>query len=76
MNPSPYVVTQTSLLSRIFRLFRTMGLRHLCIVNHHHQVSLPLPRWQSVELGLFVAIFPFFIESDTVSPVFQTTPRF
>eukprot|EP00038_Savillea_parva_P026498 m.54657 g.54657 ORF g.54657 m.54657 type:complete len:832 (+) comp7545_c0_seq1:173-2668(+) len=38
MNPSPYVVTQTSSLHRIFRLFRTMGLRHLAIVNDHHQL--------------------------------------
>lgn len=38
MNPSPYVVVQESTLSRIFRLFRTMGLRHLIVVNKFNQV--------------------------------------
>lgn len=38
MNSSPYVVTQTSSLSRIFQLFRTMGLRHLVVVGDHNEV--------------------------------------
>ena len=38
MNSSPYLVFPGSSLARIFRLFRTMGLRHLVIVNLHNQV--------------------------------------
>lgn len=25
-------------MTRTYRLFRTLGLRHLCVVNHHNQV--------------------------------------
>ena len=25
-------------MNRTYRLFRTLGLRHLCVVNHHNQV--------------------------------------
>lgn len=38
LNPSPFVVRDESSLSRAFRLFRTMGLRHLVIVNLHNEV--------------------------------------
>jgi hypothetical protein len=30
--------TESASLSRTYRLFRTLGLRHLCVVNHHNQV--------------------------------------
>lgn len=33
MNPSPYSVSHTASLPRIFRLFRALGLRHLVVVN-------------------------------------------
>ncbi|XP_077866692.1 H(+)/Cl(-) exchange transporter 7-like [Saccoglossus kowalevskii] len=38
MNPTPYTVSQNSSLSRIFRLFRGLGLRHLVVVDDHSQV--------------------------------------
>jgi chloride channel 7 len=38
MNPSPLVLYEVSKLNRIFRLFRTMGLRHLGIINYNNQI--------------------------------------
>jgi chloride channel 7 len=38
VNTAPYVINESSSLSRTYRLFRTLGLRHLCVVNHHNQV--------------------------------------
>eukprot|EP00051_Salpingoeca_urceolata_P009927 m.120580 g.120580 ORF g.120580 m.120580 type:complete len:797 (-) comp16508_c0_seq1:1550-3940(-) len=38
LNPSPYFVFSVVSFSKIFRLFRTMGLRHLVIVNNDCQV--------------------------------------
>lgn len=38
MHAAPYTVFQKALLSRVFRLFRTMGLRHLIVVNHRNRV--------------------------------------
>ena len=35
---SPYVVNQLLPLRRVFRLFTTMGLRHLVVVDHHSHV--------------------------------------
>lgn len=42
-NLLPCVSLSSSSLSRIFRLFRTMGLRHLPIVNSHNQVGVGVP---------------------------------
>ncbi|XP_034057974.1 chloride transport protein 6-like [Gymnodraco acuticeps] len=33
MNPSPYTVSPNTHISQVFNLFRTMGLRHLPVVN-------------------------------------------
>uniref|UniRef100_A0A8D3DLZ0 Chloride channel protein n=1 Tax=Scophthalmus maximus TaxID=52904 RepID=A0A8D3DLZ0_SCOMX len=33
MNPSPYIVSPNTRVSQVFNLFRTMGLRHLPVVN-------------------------------------------
>jgi len=38
MNPCPFVIQLQSPLTRVFRLFRTMGLRHLVVVNHNSKV--------------------------------------
>uniref|UniRef100_A0A1B6CCK6 Chloride channel protein n=1 Tax=Clastoptera arizonana TaxID=38151 RepID=A0A1B6CCK6_9HEMI len=38
MNPSPYTVQYVSSLSRVFRLFRALGLRHLTVVNNANEV--------------------------------------
>eukprot|EP00043_Microstomoeca_roanoka_P025293 m.8203 g.8203 ORF g.8203 m.8203 type:complete len:863 (-) comp5395_c0_seq1:405-2993(-) len=38
MNPSPYLVNGSCSLAKIFRLFRTMGLRHLVVVNRMNQL--------------------------------------
>ena len=42
LNPTPYVVSQESTLARIFRLFRTMGLRHLMVVNKYVHTAIPI----------------------------------
>jgi hypothetical protein len=38
-------------LSRIFQLFRTMGLRHLTIVNTHNQVGHRFANCRALTLG-------------------------
>lgn len=38
MNAMPYTVHEESSLSRVFHLFRALGLRHLVVVDHHNQV--------------------------------------
>eukprot|EP00048_Salpingoeca_helianthica_P006656 m.101278 g.101278 ORF g.101278 m.101278 type:complete len:794 (-) comp14087_c0_seq2:78-2459(-) len=38
MNTSPYVCFSSSSLNRVFRLFRTMGLRHLAVIDHDNTV--------------------------------------
>ncbi|XXQ35467.1 Chloride channel protein [Plasmodiophora brassicae] len=39
MNPSPYVIQEHSPATHAFDLFRTMGLRHLCVVNNKNQIT-------------------------------------
>lgn len=43
MNPGPYTVSPNSRISQVFNLFRTMGLRHLPVVNAEGEVSFPGP---------------------------------
>ena len=38
MNPNPYSVAYNFTFNRTFRLFRALGLRHLCVVNDRNQV--------------------------------------
>ncbi len=38
MNPSAYAVSHTASLTRIFRLFRALGLRHLVVNNDRNEV--------------------------------------
>ena len=42
MNTAPYCINETASVVRTYRLFRTMGLRHLCVINSHNQVSFCL----------------------------------
>ena len=35
---APYVVSELLPMHRVFRLFQTMGLRHLPVINEHSQV--------------------------------------
>lgn len=37
-NTAPYTVNETASIQRTYRLFRTMGLRFLCVVNHTNQL--------------------------------------
>ncbi|GKZ00758.1 hypothetical protein MPSEU_001027600 [Mayamaea pseudoterrestris] len=37
-NTAPYTVNETASIQRTYRLFRTLGLRTLCVVNHYNQV--------------------------------------
>eukprot|EP00912_Choanoflagellata_sp_UC4_P001336 UC4_evm1s823 len=39
MNPHPYTLHETASLHKVFRMFRTMGLRHLCITDTENQVT-------------------------------------
>lgn len=38
MHLSPYSVNNNALLLRCFRMFRSLGLRHLTVVNYKHKV--------------------------------------
>uniref|UniRef100_H3BYC3 Chloride channel protein n=1 Tax=Tetraodon nigroviridis TaxID=99883 RepID=H3BYC3_TETNG len=38
MNPGPYTVSPNSRISQVFNLFRTMGLRHLPVVNAEGEI--------------------------------------
>jgi chloride channel 7 len=38
MNPAPYVIQEHSPVSHVFNIFRTMGLRHLCVVNKINEI--------------------------------------
>lgn len=37
-NTACYTVNETASIQRTYRLFRTLGLRFLCVVNHNNQV--------------------------------------
>ncbi|EDO35010.1 predicted protein [Nematostella vectensis] len=39
MNPAPYTVHEGASLSRVFRLFRALGLRHIVVVEDHNEVT-------------------------------------
>ena len=38
MNPAPYCVLDRASLAKVFRLFRGLGLRHLCVINRRNEV--------------------------------------
>ena len=37
-NTAPYTINETASIQQTYRLFRTLGLRFLCAVNHNNQV--------------------------------------
>jgi chloride channel 7 len=37
-NTAPYTINETASIQRTYRLFRTLGLRCLCVVNHNNKV--------------------------------------
>lgn len=39
METAPFTMNETASLSRCYRLFRTMGLRHLILTNENHEVT-------------------------------------
>eukprot|EP01062_Namystynia_karyoxenos_P023284 TRINITY_DN18988_c0_g1_i1.p1 TRINITY_DN18988_c0_g1~~TRINITY_DN18988_c0_g1_i1.p1 ORF type:complete len:932 (+),score=258.10 TRINITY_DN18988_c0_g1_i1:75-2870(+) len=38
MDPTPFVVLDTLSLNRTYRLFRSMGMRHLCVIDRGHRL--------------------------------------
>eukprot|EP01121_Diplochlamys_sp_Union-15-3_P020966 TRINITY_DN8354_c0_g1_i2.p1 TRINITY_DN8354_c0_g1~~TRINITY_DN8354_c0_g1_i2.p1 ORF type:complete len:780 (-),score=126.87 TRINITY_DN8354_c0_g1_i2:81-2165(-) len=50
MNQTPYLIQHNSPLSRVYRLFRTMGLRHLVVVNPRNKVVGIITRWDLCNL--------------------------
>lgn len=39
MNPTPYNINEKTSVSRIFQLFRTLGLRHLIVIDCDNHVK-------------------------------------
>lgn len=61
MNPSPFAVSPNTHVSQVFNLFRTMGLRHLPVVNAVGEVSPhSILSWPSNEATVFVAMLSTF----------------
>ena len=44
LNPSPFTVQETTPLTRVFRLYRSMGIRHLPVVSFGGEVMGMLSR--------------------------------
>ena len=53
MNPCPYTVFHHAPLPRVFNIFRTMGLRHLPVMEDSGIVSIETGRVDSIVKGLF-----------------------
>lgn len=51
MHATPYVVTPQHTASQAYMLFRAMGLRHLCVVDHDYNLVGILTRIDLVEAG-------------------------
>jgi len=49
MDTAPYTADESSSIQRVYRYFRTMGLRHLTILNQHHVVTGIITRQDIVE---------------------------
>ena len=50
MNPVPFSVRETSPLTRVFLLFRTMGLRHLPVIDIDNKILGIITRENLVHL--------------------------
>ena len=58
-NTAPYTVNETASIQRTYRLFRTLGLRFLCVVNYNNQLVgiitrddlLPKSLWNAIMRG-------------------------
>lgn len=59
MNPCPYIVSPNTRISQVFNLFRTMGLRHLPVVNAVGEVSINI---QIQTRSYSTATYWFFIQ--------------
>ena len=61
MNPSPYTISREAPLPQVFNLFRTMGLRHLPVVEESGLVSV----WEwgllYTVLALLLILLPLFL---------------
>jgi chloride channel 7 len=40
MDTAPYIINELASVSRTYRMFRTLGLRHLIVVSRKHVVRL------------------------------------
>eukprot|EP01036_Dinobryon_divergens_P022196 gene22196-30436_t len=38
IDSSPYTINEHASVQRTYRMFRTLGLRHLCVINRHNQI--------------------------------------
>ncbi|KAG5178539.1 chloride channel protein 7 [Tribonema minus] len=38
ISTAPYVIDESASMARTYRLFRTLGLRHLCVVDHRNRL--------------------------------------
>ncbi len=56
VNTAPYVINESSSLARTYRLFRTLGLRHLCVTNIRNEVVGMLTRKDLIAEKLIQAI--------------------
>ena len=59
MNESPFTVEAHCPLPRVWRLFRTMGLRHLVVLDHDHCVTGIITREVRDEYTNMRAIYPW-----------------
>lgn len=67
MNPSSFTVSPNTHVSQVFNLFRTMGLRHLPVVNAVGEVSLssswrkekPVPGATPASVAPLASLLPF-----------------
>ena len=54
-NTAPYMISEAASAPRTYRLFRTLGLRHLLVINHKVQpgTSVPPPPYPQPPTGVW-----------------------